>query len=325
MKVLVTGGAGYIGSHAVCELINQNYEVIVVDSLITGFTTNLHPEAKYYRADLRDYETLKTIFETEKNIVAIMHFAGSIVVSESVIKPLEYFDNNFNGVKVLLDLANQFNIKHFIFSSTAAVYGEPEEIPINENNLTKPINPYGSSKLAAEWLIQAWAKANPTNYVIFRYFNVAGAHQNGLIGVKNERLTHLVPVILDAAINNKSINIYGNDYATKDGTCIRDFLHVEDLVKAHIIGLEWTLKNNQSEIFNLGSGHGYSVLEVCNAAKEVLQMDLKVNFNNRRSGDPAILLANIEKAEKILNWKPEKTLAEIIQSEFNFRKKFNTK
>ena len=325
MKVLVTGGAGYIGSHAVEELIAQGYQVVVIDNLTTGFQSNVHPEAKYYEVDLRNETALYDVFATEKNIGAIMHFAGAIVVSESVAEPLKYYDNNVHAVQVLLSVARAFKIKYFIFSSTAAVYGEPVQIPIKESDPKEPINPYGSSKLAAEWLVQAWAEAYKSHYVIFRYFNVAGAHENGLIGIKNQHLSHLVPVILDAALKNQQFLIYGQDYPTKDGTCIRDFIHVVDLVKAHILGLEWALKNQQSEIFNLGSATGYSVWEVYQTAQEVLNQNIKHLAVKRRPGDPTILLANVEKAKAILNWTPNKTLAEIIASEWNFRKQWMAK
>ena len=325
MKVLVTGGAGYIGSHAVEELIAQGYQVVVIDNLTTGFQSNVHPEAKYYEVDLRNETALYDVFATEKNIGAIMHFAGAIVVSESVAEPLKYYDNNVHAVQVLLSVARAFKIKYFIFSSTAAVYGEPVQIPIKESDPKEPINPYGSSKLAAEWLVQAWAEAYKSHYVIFRYFNVAGAHENGLIGIKNQHLSHLVPVILDAALKNQQFLIYGQDYPTKDGTCIRDFIHVVDLVKAHILGLEWALKNQQSEIFNLGSATGYSVWEVYQTAQEVLNQNIKHLAVKRRPGDPTILLANVEKAKAILNWVPNKTLAEIIASEWNFRKQWMAK
>lgn len=325
MKILVTGGAGYIGSHAVYQLIEQNYQVVVVDNLVTGSSTNLHPEAKYYRVDLRDYQTLKNVFETEQDIRVIMHFAASALVGESVNKPLEYFDNNLNGLKNLLDLANQFDIKHFVFSSTAAVYGNPKKIPISEADCQEPINPYGWSKLAGEALLKAWAKTQDAAYVILRYFNVAGAHENGLIGLKSNNLSNLLPVIIDHLINDKTFNIYGNDYQTKDGTCIRDYVHVMDLIEGHILALKWMLATSKSEIFNLGSGIGHSVLEVCQTIETTLGVKLKTNINNRRSGDPEILLSNIEKAQKLLNWQPKRTLEQMIETEYHFRKNFVAK
>ena len=326
MKILVTGGAGYIGSHTTYELIDKGYEVVVVDNLSKGFKSNVHPAATFYEVDLRDEKSLENIFEKEKNIKAVMHFAGSIVVPESVFKPLEYFNNNVYSVEVLLKTMNKFNVKTFVFSSTAAVYGEPKTNPITENDELKPINPYGDSKLSAELLIKGWAKAHKANYVIFRYFNVAGTNENGKIGIKGEVLTHLVPVVIDAALNpEKTMNIFGDNYKTKDGSCIRDFIHVVDLAIAHIIGLEWSIKNNKSNIFNVGSSTGYSVLEVLNQAKKSLNIEIKSKIVDRRPGDPAILLASTAKIEKELNWKPQKTLDEIIKSEFNFRKNWSNK
>lgn len=324
MKVLVTGGAGYIGSHTAYELIDKGYEVVIVDNLSKGFESNVHPKASFYKVDLRDEEELIKVFEKEKNIEAVMHFAGYIVVPESVSQPLEYFNNNVYSVEILLKVMNKFNVKNIVFSSTAAVYGEPKKIPINEDDEKKPINPYGESKLAAEALIRGWSTAYNGKYVILRYFNVAGTNTNGKIGIKGAILTHLVPVVIDAALNpNITMKIFGNDYPTKDGSCVRDFVHVVDLAEAHIEGLEWSIKNNKSEIFNLGSSTGYSVLEVVSQTQKSLNIDVKSKIENRRDGDPAILLASTKKIEKILNWKIKKSLDEIIKSEYNFRKVWN--
>ncbi|MBR3571425.1 MAG: UDP-glucose 4-epimerase GalE [Mycoplasmataceae bacterium] len=321
MKVLVTGGLGYIGSHAVYLLIEKGYDVIVLDNLTNGSKNNIHPKAKYYYEDIRDYQKIKDIFEKEKDICAIMHFAGLIVVPESVKEPLKYFDVNTNGVLNLLNVIKDYDsVKTFIFSSTAAVYGEPKFIPIKEDDVKEPINPYGQSKLAAEQLICSWAKAYNKNYVIFRYFNVAGAHEIGKIGIWNKQLTHLVPLIIESKLTETVFNIFGNDYDTKDGTCIRDFVHVNDLVNAHILGMEWSIKNNLSDVFNLGTGQGYSVKEVFDKSKEVLDSNIKVNIQARRLGDPAKLYSDTSKVQKILNWKPEYTLEKIILTEYNFRK-----
>ncbi len=324
MKVLVTGGAGYIGSHAVYLLIEKGYEVVIVDNLEKGFESNIHKKAKFYNANIRDYKAIKNIFEKEKNIHAIMHFAGLIVVPESVEKPLEYFDVNTSGVLNLLNVAKDYDVKTFIFSSTAAVYGEPKSVPIKEDDFKHPINPYGASKLSAEYLIEGWAKAYNRNFVIFRYFNVAGAHESGEIGIKGKGLTHLLPLVISAALDkNKTFYVFGNDYDTKDGTCIRDFVHVNDLVNAHILGMEWSLKNNQSDIFNLGTGEGYSVQEVLDQAIKVLNINIKNEVGPRRAGDPAKLYSDTSKVRKILGWKPKYTLDEIIESEYNFRKNQN--
>lgn len=321
MKVLVTGGAGYIGSHAVYLLIEKGYDVVIIDNLSKGFESNIHPKAKFYQVDIRNHNEVNRVFENEKDIEVIMHFAGLIVVPESVEKPLEYFDVNTNGVWNLLNIAKNYNVKSFIFSSTAAVYGEPKSIPINEDDEKNPINPYGQSKLAAEYLIQSWAKAFNRQYVIFRYFNVAGAHENGKIGVKGKTLTHLLPLVITSALDlSKTFYIFGNDYETKDGTCIRDFVHVNDLVNAHVLGMEWSLKNNKSDIFNLGTSQGFSVKEVLDKSIETLKININYQIGPRRAGDPGQLFSNNEKATKILHWQPSYSLEEIIESEYQFRK-----
>ncbi len=322
MKVLVTGGAGYIGSHVVYMLIEKGYDVVVIDSLVKGFDSNIHPKAKFYNVDIRNENQIRNVFENEQGIQAIMHFAGLIVVPESVEKPIEYFDVNTNGVLKLLNVAKDFDVKTFVFSSTAAVYGEPKKVPIHEDDLKDPINPYGQSKLAAEFLIKSWAKAHNRNYVIFRYFNVAGAHESGNIGIKNKSLTHLLPLIIDAALDeNKTFYIFGNDHETKDGTCIRDFVHVNDLANAHLLGMEWSIKNSKSETFNLGTGEGFSVKEVLDKAIETLNINIKNAWGDRRAGDPAKLYSDTSRANSILNWKPKYTLEQMIKSEYDFRAK----
>ena len=321
MKILVTGGAGYIGSHAVYSLIEKGYEVIIIDNLSKGFKSNIHEKATFYEADIRDEEQLKIIFETEKNIEAIMNFAGSIVVPESVKEPIKYFNNNTHGVEVLLKVASLFHIKYFVFSSTAAVYGEPKIVPISENDIKEPINPYGESKLAAEAIIRGWSKATNSHYVIFRYFNVAGAHESGKIGIRGDALTHLLPCVVQSAIEKKTFKVLGTDYKTKDGSCIRDFVHVVDLVEAHILGLEWSMKNQDSNIFNLGSGDGYSVLEVLKQSIETLKIDIPNEMSKRRDGDPAQLYANTNKVNQILKWTPKHSLDNMIKTEYDFRKK----
>ncbi|MGL5591393.1 MAG: UDP-glucose 4-epimerase GalE [Mycoplasmoidaceae bacterium] len=325
MKVLVTGGAGYIGSHAVYSLIEKGYDVVIVDNMSKGFESNIHQDAKFYQADIRDEKELERIFSIEKNISSVIHFAGLIVVPESVLKPLDYFNNNTYGVEILLKVCTKFNVKNFVFSSTAAVYGEPKNIPILETDIKEPINPYGDSKLAAEAIIRGWAKANNSNYVIFRYFNVAGTHHNGKIGIKTLKPTHLLPCVVKSAIDNQKFIVMGTDYETKDGSCVRDFVHVVDLVEAHIIGLEWSIKNNKSDIFNLGSGEGYTVLEVLNKAIETLAIDIPYELGPRRDGDPAKLYADTKKVNSVLNWKPKTSLARMITTEYNFRKELTNK
>lgn len=324
MKILVTGGAGYIGSHAVYLLIEKGYEVVIIDNLSKGFESNLHPKATFYKTDVRDKKAVEAIFKKEKNIVAIMHFAGLIVVPESVTKPLEYFDNNTFGVQTLLEVAKEFDVKTFVFSSTAAVYGEPKRIPIYEDDIKEPINPYGESKLSAEYIIKSWAKAFDRNYVIFRYFNVAGSHESGKIGIKGKGLTHLLPCVVNAALNKEiTFQVMGDDYKTKDGSCIRDFVHVNDLVAAHILGLEWSLKNKESDIFNLGSGEGYSVKEVLAQAIDTLNIDIKNEIAPRRAGDPAMLYAKVDRVKEKLHWQRKYSLEQMIESEYNFRRNLN--
>lgn len=320
MKILVTGGAGYIGSHAVYLLIEKGYEVVIIDNLSKGFKSNLHPQASFYKVDITDEKKVSEVFLKEKNIKAIMNFAGLIIVPESVLEPIKYFNNNTHGVEILLKVASIQNIKYFVFSSTAAVYGEPKHVPILETDLKEPINPYGESKLAAEAIIRGWALATESNYVIFRYFNVAGAHESGEIGVKGESLTHLLPCVIQSAIEKNTFKIMGTNYETKDGTCIRDFVHVVDLVEAHIMGLEWSIKNNKSNIFNLGSGNGYSVLEVLNESIKTLKIDIPNKIVERRKGDPEKLYANTKKVKEILEWCPKLSLKDMVLSEYKFRK-----
>lgn len=323
MKILVTGGAGYIGSHAVYMLIKNGYNVVVVDNLSTGFRENIHHDATFYEGDISDELFLLSIFEDESDIEAVMHFAGSIRVDESVYKPLEYFQNNAEAVRVLLSVCETTNINTIIFSSTAAVYGQPKTVPIDELDEKLPMNPYGESKLAAENLIKSWSEAKRVNFVIFRYFNVAGAHDNRKLGIKTKTLTHLVPSIVKCAIDKQgSFKIFGDDFETKDGTCIRDFIHVQDLVKAHLLGLEWSIKNNRSGIFNLGSSKGYSVKEVYDNAVKTLGVDIPLEIISRRYGDPAKLYASTILANEILKWVPKMNLRKIILSEYKFRIKF---
>ncbi|MFQ8706527.1 MAG: UDP-glucose 4-epimerase GalE [Thomasclavelia sp.] len=319
MSILVLGGAGYIGSHTVYRLIESGKKVVIVDNLQTGFKKLIHPEATFYHGDLRDKKFLNTVFDQE-NIEGIIHFAANSLVGVSMKEPLEYYNNNVYGMIILLEVMKKHGVKHIVFSSTAATYGEPKQIPIKEDDETKPTNPYGETKLAMEKLMKWCSMAYGMNFVALRYFNACGAHPNGKIGELHDPETHLIPLILQVPLGIRdTIYVYGNDYDTPDGTCIRDYIHVLDLANAHIKALEYLKKENQSNIFNLGNGEGYSVLEIINAAKKVTNLPINVTIDKRRPGDPARLIANNAKAKEILGWQPEYTdIEEIISSAWNF-------
>ncbi len=322
MCVLVIGGAGYIGSHVVYELINDNYEVIILDNLSSGNKLAVNKKSVFYEGDVQDQKILTHIF-THHQINVVIHLAAKLLVGESVQKPLEYFANNIGGLISLLTVMNQFNVKRIVFSSTAAVYGKPmDEKPISEDDVKDPINPYGSSKLANEHLIIAAHQAYGINYVIFRFFNVAGANNEANIGQSVHKLpTHLIPTIMNAIDNPQlPLTIYGNDYSSKDGTCIRDYIHVIDVAKAHSLGVKYVNKGH-SNIFNLGSNHGYSIKEVLDITEKTLSLKIPYKIGQRRPGDPTMLVAKTNKAKAILNFQPQFSLGEIIKSEFVWRKK----
>ena len=322
MRVLVVGGAGYIGSHTVYELIKDHQEVIILDNLSSGYMELVHPDAKFYKGDIRVKEDIVNVFKQEK-IDVVMHFAAKIIVPESVNQPLEYYHNNVEGVRTLLEVMNEFNVKKLVFSSTAAVYGEASGV-CKETDITQPINPYGETKLATEKMIQWVANAHGFNYVIFRYFNVAGADKSLKIGLMKDQLTHLIPVAIQGIIGLRDhLTIYGDDYPTKDGTCIRDYIHVSDLAYAHVLGARYLNGGGRSEIMNLGSNSGYTVLEVAKAVNEIAP--LKYIIGPRRDGDPAELIASNDKAKNILKWIPKYTLKDIVLSDYNYRKKISNK
>ena len=318
-NILVTGGAGYIGSHAVVELLDSGYNVIVLDNLENGYIELVDKRAKFYQGDIRDINSFENIFK-ENKIDAVMNFAGYIKVGESVFEPNKYYLNNTYGVMNVVEVMKKYNVKNIIFSSTAAVYGEVKcDGLVYEDYPTAPINPYGASKLMAERVIIDAAKAYGINYSIFRYFNVGGAHEKYHIGQKGDGVTALIPIILQAAKGERErLSIYGDDYPTKDGTGIRDYIHVVDLVRAHIAALP-ALDKNISGIYNLGNGNGFSVLEMLNAAKKVTNVDIKSEVVEKREGDPASVVAASEKARDILGWKPEYTDVEkIIETAWNW-------
>ena len=306
MKILVLGGAGYIGSHTVYSLIEQDNEVIVFDNLETGHIEAVHPKAKFYKGDLRNRVHIDSVLDVEKNIDAVIHFAANSLVGESMINPLKYYDNNLCGTKVLLESLVAHNIKNIVFSSTAATYGEPKHTPILEDDPTNPTNCYGETKKAMERMFYWTQQAHGLKYVSLRYFNACGAHISGKIGEAHNPETHLIPIILQAANGKREhISIFGTDYNTPDGTCIRDYIHVTDLAQAHILAVEYLLNGGESNIFNLGNGIGFSVKEVIETAKKVTGKEIKVIEEERRAGDPAILIASSDKAKNILGWKPE--------------------
>ena len=324
MQILVTGAAGYIGSHVVKQLLEQtDYEIIIIDNLSTGFETTIdtlksldstNKRIKYYNQDLSDWDGVEKIF-AQNSIKEIIHFAAFSQVGESMINPLKYYLNNTVNTTKLIDISIKYKIRKFIFSSTAAVYGEPnkESIPINENLIKNPINPYGSSKLYSEGIIKDAAISNEDfKYVILRYFNVAGADLDGKIGECHNPETHLIPLVVKTALGKRdSIKIFGDDYDTPDGTCIRDYIHVCDLADAHIQALKY-LDDNQSDIFNCGYGYGYSVKEVVEAVKKVSKVDFKIDMESRRAGDPAVLISDNNKIKTKMNWTPKYNDLELI-------------
>ena len=304
MSVLITGGAGYIGSHAVKYFTEKNEEIIVVDNLQSGYREAVNVD-QFCTIDIRDKEKLDKIFKTY-NIEAVIHFAANSLVGESMEKPYEYYHNNVYGMLCLLDVMRVNKVNRIVFSSTAATYGEPKNIPIFEEDETKPTNTYGETKLAMEKMMKWFDNAYGIKYVSFRYFNAAGAHESGMIGEAHNPETHLIPLILQVPLGKREkIYIFGDDYPTKDGTCIRDYIHVMDLASAHYLALEYLREGNDSDIFNLGSGTGYSVKEVIETARKVTGHVISAEVKGRRSGDPAVLVASSEKAKKVLGWKPE--------------------
>ena len=305
MKVLVLGGAGYIGSHTVYKLIEEGHDVVVFDNLETGYIEAVHPQAKFYKGDLRNRAEMDNVLDNETGIDAVIHFAANSLVGESMVNPLKYYDNNVYGTKVLLESLLAHGIKNIVFSSTAATYGEPTDSPILETDPTNPTNCYGETKRAMERMFYWTELAHGIKYVSLRYFNACGAHVNGNIGEAHNPESHLIPIILQVANGTRDhISVYGTDYDTFDGTCIRDYIHVTDLAQAHILACKYLLDGGKSDIFNLGNGVGFSVKEVIEKAKEVTKKEIKVVLEGRRAGDPAVLVASSDKAKKILGWKP---------------------
>ncbi|MFC4651876.1 UDP-glucose 4-epimerase GalE [Lactococcus nasutitermitis] len=315
MTVLVLGGAGYIGSHAVDMLLSKGYDVAVVDNLVTGHRAAVPAQARFYEGDVRDRGLMERVFTSEKKIEGLMHFCAYSLVGESMEKPAMYFDNNVGGCISILEAMEEFGVKHIVFSSTAATFGIPESSPISEKTPQKPINPYGESKLIMEKMMKWQSEATEMTYVALRYFNVAGAANDGHIGEAHKNETHLIPIILQVAQGKReNITIYGDDYQTSDGTCIRDYIDMEDLIDAHIKALEYLKAGGKSDQFNLGSSHGYSNLEVLDTARQVTGKEIPSVMGLRRPGDPDELVADSTKAKEVLGWQVQHDLTHIIEN-----------
>ena len=316
MKILVLGGAGYIGSHTVYALEESGHDVVIIDNLETGHIEAVHPAAKFYKGDLRDKAFVDQVLDEEKDIDAVIHFAANSLVGESMVDPLKYYDNNLCGTKTMLESMVAHGIDKIVFSSTAATYGMPEKIPILESDKTEPINPYGETKLSMEKMFKWVGKAHDLRFVSLRYFNAAGAHISGEIGEAHNPETHLIPLILQVPNGKrKYISMFGTDYDTKDGTCVRDYIHVTDLAQAHILAVEYLVNGGESDIFILGNGVGFTVKEVIETARKVTGLPIRAIEEERRPGDPDVLIASSQKAKDILGWKPKlNSLEDIIST-----------
>ena len=318
MKILIVGGAGYIGSHMVKLLATAGHEVVTLDNLSYGYRDAVK-YGEFVQGDLGDDKILDSIFH-DGSIDAVMHFAGFIQVGESMTKPSMYYQNNVSNTLILLDAMLRHQIKNFIFSSTAAIFGEPDYTPIDEKHNKQPINPYGHTKLMIEQVLDDYDEAYGLHSTCLRYFNAAGADPDGELGERHVPETHLIPLILQAASGRRDdIKVFGDDYATDDGTCVRDYIHINDLCDAHLLALELMIKNNKSARFNLGNGKGFSVKQVIDVAKKVSGKDFKVTMEPRRAGDPAVLVADANLATQTLNWQPKLAqLEDIVRTAWNW-------
>jgi len=324
MSILVCGGAGYIGSHTVKELIKK-YEVIVLDNLSTGCSFLMNKRIKFINGDLGDEAVLDKVF-TENQIDAVFHFAANSLVGESVLDPLKYYGNNVQATITLLKKMVEHGVGKFIFSSTAATYGIPDTNLITEKTATNPINPYGHSKLVVEQILASMAPVHDFQYIVLRYFNAAGTHESGEIGESHDPETHLIPIILQHLLGQREkISVFGSDYETEDGTCVRDYIHVTDLANAHIVSYEGLVNGTVSnEIYNLGNGAGYSVKEVIEICEKVSGKTAIIEYADRRAGDPAVLVASSAKIKKDLGWRPQFKLDKIVETAWEWHKIDNT-
>lgn len=328
--ILVTGGAGYIGSHMALKLLENNEKVVVFDNFSTGHIETIETLMKegkdnfeFFEGDLLNLNDLNTLFKG-RNIEAVIHFAAFSLVEESTKNPAKYYKNNVTGSINLLDAMHKYNVNKIVFSSTAATYGEPEEIPIKETSLQNPVNPYGNSKLTVEKIMDDYDRAYGIKSVRLRYFNVAGADSKCRIGENHNPETHLIPNILKSTFNNKkTFKIFGDNYNTKDGTCVRDYINVEDLINAHLLALKYLLAGGKTDFFNLGTNEGNSVKEIFDLCTKVTKKEIPFEIAQKRAGDPAVLIADNKKAKEILGWNPEKTLYDSIKSAYMWELKQN--
>lgn len=320
MNILVVGGAGYIGSHMTHRLIEEGYRVVVLDNLSTGRRDFVPGQATFVKGDLRNPKDIEKVFAKHK-IDAVMHFAAAISVPESVADPLKYYENNITGCVNLFKAMLANGVKKIVFSSTAAVYGEPERNPIEEDNRTSPTNPYGYTKLVIEQLLKDLDASAGLKYIALRYFNAAGSHPSGRLGQWHPKITNLVPAIMRVVKGEQEkLPVFGDDYPTQDGTCIRDYIHVQDLCEAHLLALKKLFSGAKSDVFNLGSGTGYSVKQVVGAVERITSANIPYSIVARRAGDPSKLVASYAKAKKALGWQPKNGLDEIIASAWEFEK-----
>lgn len=317
MKVLITGGAGYIGSHTNRRLAEKGIDTVILDDLSDGY-----PEAvvagRFVKGNLGDQSLLSRLFE-EEHFDAVIHFAAFASVPDSVIRPARYYQNNVSNMQVLLNCCVAYNVRYFVFSSSAATFGEPRYLPIDEKHPQNPINPYGYTKLVGERMLADYERAYGLKYCIFRYFCAAGDSVDGLIGEAHHPETHLIPVMVKAVLKEKPFQVFGTDYPTRDGSCIRDFIHVQDLAEAHVLGLNYIRKHDVSDHFNLGSGKGFTVLEMIKALEEVSGRMVPYELADRREGDPASLVASSEKVNKTLGWNPSRSdIHSILKDAWNW-------
>ena len=319
--ILVVGGAGYIGSHMVLDLVRADYPVVILDNLSRGHRA-LIPGGKFVEGDMGNPADLERVFR-QYPIKAVMHFAAHSQVGESVQQPLMYYRNNVANTVTLLEAMQQAGVNHFIFSSSAAVYGEPEKIPITEHHPCIPTNPYGTTKLTVEHILQDVSQATDLSYCSLRYFNAAGADHSGDIGERHEPETHLIPLVLQVATGERaSIKVFGEDYPTPDGTCLRDYIHVSDLTQAHLLALESLLQGGDSVTYNLGNSTGYSVKQIIEAARRITGHEIPAITDDRRAGDPAVLVADSTLIREQLGWQPRyETIEKIIQSAWVWHQK----